>query len=90
MTRPGGNVTLRSRSGREKPISPAQIRALKVIAEVDAYWYEPLRVVMGVWADVYEVLERNGLVEILEETVSCSYRYRMGLTARGREVLDDA
>ncbi len=87
-SQPGERVTLKSRAGYPKPISPAQVAALRVIGEGDVYWHDRLGL-MGVRADVYEVLERNELVEVLDETLSGASRsHPVALTTRGTEILE--
>lgn len=91
MTDPGQSVVLKSRTGYPKPISPAQVAALATIADGDVYYLERFGNFMGVRADVCEVLERNQLLEVLDEPENPGHRsprYRVVLTARGREIFE--
>lgn len=93
MTPPRESVTIKSYAGYAKPISQAQVEALRVVEGGDVFYKPSWGRVFGVRNDTYEVLERNGLVEVLDEpenpeALPRSQRHAVRLTERGREVVE--
>ncbi len=87
------SVTLKSRSGHTRPITPAQIAALQTVFAGDVFERRGhlMPQLLGIRADVYEVLERNALVEVLDDAENAQARWtrhRVVLTDRGREILE--
>ena len=89
----GARVTLTSRAGRPKPISEAQALGLRTVAAGNVFERRghALPQLLGIRSDVYEVLARNDLLEVLdgaENPESRWTRHRVVLTARGRDALE--
>lgn len=86
------NNEILSRSGYPKPLTAPQIRALKVIDEELVYFRSRFGDVLGIRADTFEVLERNGLVKVVDEADNPGQleRHAVRLTDFGREALDRA
>jgi hypothetical protein len=89
----GEQTHVRSYAGVQKPISRAQLDALALVERGDVYYKPRWGRVFGCRNDTFEVLERNALVEVLDEPQNpthrpAEHRHAVVLTQAGRGALE--